>query len=133
MDQSALFHESINDALRDIVKHCGGVKRVSAEMRPDLTIDNAGRWLADCLNDDRREKLSPDQVVYLLKRGRAIGSHEAMAFIAMECGYSTPQPVEPEDERAALQRQYIEAAKSMARIADRIEQMAAPKLARACA
>ena len=56
-----------------------------------------------------------------------------MAFIAMECGYSTPQPVEPEDERAALQRQYIEAAKSMARIADRIEQMAAPKLARACA
>lgn len=128
MDQPALFHESITDALRDIVKHLGGVKKVGSEMRPDLTIDNAGRWLSDCLNDDRREKLSPDQVLYLLKRGREIGSHEAMAFIAQECGYAAPQPVEPEDERAALQRQYIEMGRAMLKAAERIEALTKPAM-----
>lgn len=129
MDQPALFHESINDALRDIVKHLGGVKKVGSDMRPDLTIDNAGRWLADCLNDDRREKLSPDQVLYLLKRGREIGSHGAMAFIASECGYAAPQPIEPEDEKAALMRQYIEMGKAMLKAAERIEDLAKPGIA----
>lgn len=126
MEQPALFHESINDDLRDIVKHLGGVKRVGSEMRPDLTIDNAGRWLADCLNDDRRENLSPDQVLYLLKRGREIGSHGAMAFIAQECGYSDPQPIEPEDEKAALQRQYIEMSRALLKAAERIESLSKP-------
>lgn len=128
MDQPALFHESITDALRDIVKHLGGVKKVGSEMRPDLTIDNSGRWLSDCLNDDSREKLSPDQVLYLLKRGREIGSHEAMQFIATECGYATPQPIEPEDEKASLMRQYIETAKALGKMASRIESLTKPSI-----
>lgn len=134
MDQPALFHESINDALRDIVKHLGGVKKVGAEMRhADMNPDQAGRWLSDCLNDDRREKLSPDQVLYLLKRGREIGSHGAMAFIAQECGYAAPQPIEPEDEKAALQRQYIEMAKAMGKMAERIEALGRPHTVRVAA
>lgn len=130
MSQPALFHESINDALRDLVAALGGAKAVGARMRPELPADHAGRWLADCLNDGRREHLSPAQVVWLLREGRAAGHHHAMHWLAGEVGYAAPPPVEPEDERIRLQREYVAAARDMARMAERIERLAAPTLAR---
>lgn len=132
MSQSALFHETINDALRELVASMGGTKAVGARMRPELPADHAGRWLNDCLNEARREHLTPEQLLWLLAEGRKSGSHAAITWIAGECGYSTPQPVEPDDERARLQREYIEAAKVMARLADKIERAASnhgPRLA----
>lgn len=122
MDQQALFHESINDALKAAVAAMGGTKAVGAKMRPEMSPDHAGRWLADCLNGDRREHLSPERVVWLLREARVAGVHDAMTYLAGECGYAV-QPVEPEDERAKLQRDYIEAARSMAKMAARIERM----------
>ncbi len=123
MSQQALFHESINDALREVVQHLGGTKAVGAKMRPEMPADHAGRWLNDCLNEDRRERLSPEHLMWLLKEGRAAGIHSAVAYILSECGYASPVPVDPVDERAELQRQYIEAAKMLARMGDRIERL----------
>jgi hypothetical protein len=123
MDQQALFHESINEALKAAVAAMGGTKSVGAKMRPEMSPDHAGRWLADCLNGDRREHLSPERVVWLLREARVAGVHDAMTYLAGECGYAA-QPVEPEDERAKLQRDYIEAARAMAKMAARIERMA---------
>lgn len=57
MSQPALFHESIIDALRELVQGLGGTKAVGARMRPEMPVDHAGRWLSDCLNDARREHL----------------------------------------------------------------------------
>jgi hypothetical protein len=126
MDQQPLFLESINDALKAAVAGMGGTKVVGARMRPEMSPDHAGRWLADCLNGDRREHLSPERVVWLLREARAVGVHHAMGYIAQECGYNYI-PVEPADERAELQRQYIEAAKAMARMAERIERVSGPR------
>lgn len=124
MQQPALFHESLTDALREVVRALGGIKVVGAKMRPERAPDEAGRWLADCLNPDRREHLDPDQVLWLIKQGRAVGCHSIVDFICQQGGYCEPDPVEPQDEIAELQRQYIEAAKSMGRMAERIEQLA---------
>lgn len=126
MDQPALFHESINDALRELVAALGGTKPVGARMRPELSADHAGRWLADCLNNDRREHLTPERMLWLLAEGRKVGIHAAMEYLAHECGYAATA-VEPEDERAALQREYIEAARAMARLSDRIERVNLPR------
>lgn len=129
MSQPALFHESIHDALRELVSALGGTKAVGARMRPELPADHAGRWLSDCLNEARREHLTPAQVVWLLREGRASGHHGAMRWLAVESGYSEPVAIEPEDERSRLQREYIEAAKAMARLADKIERTStAPSL-----
>lgn len=54
-----------------------------------------------------------------------------MRWIAGDAGYSEPQPTEPDDERGRLQREYIEAAKSMQRMAERIERLSQPGLTRA--
>lgn len=133
MNQPALFHESINDALRELVASMGGTKIVGSRMRPELPADHAGRWLNDCLNESRREHLTPEQVMWLLREGRQIGAHGAMGWIAGEAGYTAPQPLEPDDERSQLQREYIEAAKHMAKVAERIERVAAMPNIRAAA
>jgi hypothetical protein len=79
------------------------------------------------LNSERREKLSPRQVMAILRRARDSGHHQLMEFIAGDSGYST-QPIEPRDELAELQRQFISAVKQSKHIADRLDRMTQPPL-----
>lgn len=128
MSQPSLFHESINDALRELVAALGGLKQVGSRMRPEMSADHAGRWMSDCLNPDRREHFTPEQVVWLLCEGRKAGMHGTIGWLATECGYQAPQPTEPMDERAALQRDFIEATKRQENILARMERLASPSL-----
>jgi hypothetical protein len=121
MNQQSLFHETLTEALQDCIRALGGAKAVGHAMRPEKSIDDARRWLLDTLNPDRAEKLAPDQVLWILKESRKVGCHAAMAYIARECGYADPQPIEPEDERATLQREYIAAVKTLSAIQTRLE------------
>lgn len=121
--QTPLFHESIADALRDAVKAMGGFKAVAARMRPELPADHAGRWLADALNDTRREHLAPEQVLWLLREARAAGVHGAMAYLCAEAGYAAPVPMAPADEAAQLQRDYIASVRVQQQIAQRLERL----------
>lgn len=125
MSTPALFHESVTDALREVVQALGGFKKVGATMRPEKPVEEAARWVADCLNQDRRERFDPDQVLWLLRAGRAIGSHAAANYLMRESGYSDPIPVDPEDERARLQREFIAAAESVQQIAERLSRVGA--------
>lgn len=116
-----LFFEDIEDALRYVVQCMGGAKVVGAKVRPEMDPDKAGRWLADCLNDLRREHLAPQQVLMVLRMARQAGIHAAMRHINGECGYADPTPIEPEDEIARLQREYVEATKTLGALVTRIE------------
>ena len=53
----------------------------------------------------------------------------ALAELLAELGYAPPQPVEPRDEAAELQRQFIEASRMMSQLASRIERLQAPAAA----
>lgn len=118
-----LFHDSLADALRECVQACGGHKAVGVLLWPEKAADVAGRLLSDCLNDAKRERLSPEQVLLLLRLARERGCHAAMHFIARDAGYSDPQPLEPEDERAKLQREFIEASRHFTRLAAQMERL----------
>jgi hypothetical protein len=121
MTPQELFYETFSDALKVIVQGLGGAKAVGAKLWPEKTPDSAARQLNDCLNDGRPEKLSPEQVLWLLAEGRKIGCHAAMNYLARETGYADPLPIEPDDERARLQREFIEAQKAMQVLAGRME------------
>lgn len=123
MNSPSLFHESINDALREVVQALGGFKKVGTAMRPEKGADEAGRWLADCLNADRREHFDPDQLLWLLREGRTAGIHSAANFLMRDSGYADPTPIEPEDERARLQREFIAAAEGVQAIAERLTRL----------
>lgn len=121
VDQPSLFHETFQDALKDCVRALGGAKTVGHAMRPEKTIDEARKWLLNALDDGRAEKLSPDQVIWILREARKVGCHSGTAYVLRECGYADPQPLEPQDERAALQREFVQHSKALQALAARIE------------
>jgi hypothetical protein len=127
MDQQALFHEDINDALRAAIKSIGGTKEVASKLWPEKTMADAHSYLNDCLNTARPAKLSPEQVLLLLKWAREKGFHGAMQFICSEAGYRA-EPVDPEDERAKLQRQIVDCAVLLKNSLDRLERLTQPPL-----
>ena len=122
----ALFHESLSDALRECIGVCGGMKAVGSKLWPEIDPEQAGRKLADCLNDGKRDKLSPEQVLLVLRMARARGCHAGMMFLARDLGYADPVAIEPEDERAKLQREFIESTRALTKMAERIQALAAP-------
>lgn len=119
--QLSLHHETINDALRDVIIAAGGNKAVGTRLFPDLPVEHAAGKVRDCLNHDRRERFTPDQVCYILRLGHEVGCHAAMAYLAHSSGYASPVPVEPEDEVARLQREFVEASKQLMLMASRID------------
>lgn len=120
--QPALFHESIEDALREVINTCGGAKVVAGKLWTDKTPEAAHRLLLACLNEDRPERFSPGHVLLLLRMGRERGCHAGMDYIARDTGYQAA-PIEPEDERAMLQRAFIESTKAQAQIVERLERL----------
>jgi len=115
MDQSQvpMFVDSYSEAIRAAINSLGGFKCVGVELRPEKNAVDAGRWLADCLNHDKRDKLDPDQLAYIRRRSREVGCHVLASYEMRDAGYSRPQPVAPEDEAAELQRKFIESVKAL--------------------
>jgi hypothetical protein len=122
--QPGLFHEDIWQALGDCVRVLGGNKKVDSLLRPEMDAQEAGRWLANCMNHVRPEKLCIEQVQWILREARKAGCHAGMTFLTRDAGYADPQPIEPEDERAALQREYSASVKTLAAIVARMERLA---------
>lgn len=91
---------SINSMLIECVKAAGGSKTVGGILWPEKTITEAQRLLLACLNDERPEKLSPDQAFLIEKLARNAGCHVAIEFRCKALSYSQPTPIEPEDEKA---------------------------------
>lgn len=114
------LYETTNDALIECVKAAGGSKRVGAAVWPEKTIDAAQRHLLNCLNEGKPERLTPDQVLLIAKLARDAGCHAYQEYVSQALAYSMPTPIEPEDQAADLQRQFIAATEQLAAMAERI-------------
>lgn len=115
--------QSLADALSDVVYAIGGPKAVAAELWPSkfrAHPESAARYVSQCLDPARREKLSLDELEWLLAAGREAEEHGAMYYLARRCHYAQPEPITPDDERAQLQREFIAAVESQQQIADRL-------------
>lgn len=119
--QIPLFVEDYNEAIRATVNALGGFKKIGHELKPDKGVEEAGRWLADCCNPEKREKLSPPELAFIRRRARIEGCHILAAFEMREAGYHEPQPIEPEDERAALMREFVNSQKTFSALISRME------------
>lgn len=114
-------YDTLNEALIDCVKAAGGSKQVGPLLWPEKAPDSAQRALLDCLNDERPSKLSPDQVLLVLRLARAKGHHDGIAYILGDLGYAPTQPVEPRDEAAELQRQFMDVMNKAETLVQRME------------
>ena len=112
--------DSINSMLVACVKALGGSKVVGPTLWPELSVEDAQRKLLAALNDDRPEKLSPDQAFLIERMARDAGHHIAIEFRCKALSYSIPTPIEPEDEKAQLMRDFINAQNSLAEMLKKI-------------
>ncbi len=124
MEQIRLLVDSLNDAVRDTVRILG-VKEVAKELWPAKGTEAAARYLNDCLNPDRAHELSGPEILLIARRGKEAGCHLITSFINIDTGYAPPVPVDPQDEKAELQRRYIESVQEQKRIAARLERVGA--------
>lgn len=120
--QDRLFCEDINEAIREIVNGLGGPKKVGPLLWPEKTIDQSHSLLLACLNPERKERLTPEQVMLLLREGRAVGCHVGVNFICDQAGYERPAPIEPEDELSKMLREYLDIEHRRAQLQPRIEE-----------
>lgn len=111
--QIPMFVDDLNEAIRATINALGGMKEVGSKLKPELDPIDAGKWLANCINTGKRDRLNPDQLAYIRRKARAAGCHILAAFEAHDAGYAPPQPIAPEDEAAQLQREFIASVKAL--------------------
>jgi len=120
--------ETINDALIVCIKACGGSKQVGPLLWPEKSPDAAQRLLLDCLNEDRASRLSPEQVMLVLRMARDRGCHVGMQYIASELSYAEPQPIEPKDAADVLRRQILDMGRTLQVALARLDAVEKPTL-----
>lgn len=111
--QIPLFYDTYEDAIRDCVTALGGNKKVGNMLWPAMPADDAGRKLSYCLNTEKREKLDLGELRLIRREARKAGVHILAHYEARDAGYAEPQPLNPEDEAAQLQREFISHVKSL--------------------
>ncbi|MCC7173282.1 MAG: hypothetical protein IT459_22730 [Planctomycetes bacterium] len=101
----------------------GGTKVVAGRLRPEMPVDHATRWLLDCMNPDRREKLDGDQLVLVMRWAREFGSFATAAYMMQQSGFERPRALNREQEKASLQERFLDGVKALERISRRIESL----------
>ena len=115
-------HETaIEDAIAEACNALGGRKAVAVLLWPSVAVREAHNRLDAALNPERREKLSPAELMFIIGKAREAGCHSVMRFLCAEGGYQDPIPREPENEKARLQREFIQAQKAMSKLAAQME------------
>lgn len=125
--QQPLFHEDIYEAIRSDVMALGGFKRVGAVLWPELPPDKAGERLNACMDRGHREKLDIQQVMLIGRMAREVGSYATVFFLSEDCGFSRPTPVDPDDERGRLQKDFIRSVEIQRGLLERLERIGGPK------
>lgn len=97
-----LDYEDELDAAREAVRHAGGPKKVGPQMFPDKSVDAAARYLMDALNPARAERLTPSQVLMLMRMSREAGFHGFATWWMRQAGYQAPVPIAPVSEAAVI-------------------------------
>jgi hypothetical protein len=121
-------YESMEEALRDLVRALGGTKAVGAKLFPALPIEQAASRVSDSLNPDRRQHLAPHELLYLLRMSCQAGHHCAMQYFCAIAGYEQPRPTRDEQELAELQAAFVQAVADLHRMTSAIEALSSPKL-----
>ena len=125
--QERLFFEDINEALREIVQALGGAKKVGPLFWPEKSVEQAHMLLLGCLNPDRKERLTPEQVLLLLRWGHEVDCHGAMHFIGQQAGYEI-RPIKPSDELSAVMARAEHLARESRAVAAALERLSQPHL-----
>lgn len=119
---AALFYDDEFDALTQTISNSRrGFKEAAAFLFPHLKPESAYARLKACLNSERDERLTVGQVIALC---RFCESYDVLMFMADELSHARPVPITRDDERARLQREFVESTRVQQHILERLERLA---------
>ena len=101
MNPKPIFADELA-ALTAQVQALGGNKVVGGKLWPDMTAEAVQKRMSNCCNDSRAERLSPSQLLMVMRLGREAGVHILPEYLLAESGYECPVPLTPEDERVSI-------------------------------
>ena len=124
-------YDTPEEALKAAVSALGGNKKVGVMLWPHMeeSPDKAGRKLADLLNEDRDEKPSLDQVVFIFRKAKQVGFHDGMYSWNRMCGYSPSKPVDDAEELARKSAEALALLEQLQRTQDEIRALMAEQAA----
>lgn len=114
--------DDLNDALKSAIKALGGYKVVGKALWPELLMETSAQRLRDSVNPERRDKLSPEQFIFILRLAREKGFHATMDFVAFDLGYKAV-PVDPATQEAELQERFINAVDGLTAIQSQLQRI----------
>lgn len=118
-----LFYDDECDALAQTIANSEKTfKECAALLFPHLKHESQYARLKNCLNPAKEdERLSFGQIILLC---RFCDSYDALHFMADELDHERPARRAPEDEKAALQRAFVESVQQQRKILERLERVA---------
>lgn len=122
MNQRALFHDSIFDALGADIAAAGGFKTVASKLWPSKDVTTAANVLRNACNPEQPQKLCPDEVLQIKRLAKEAGSFATVTYEAQQLGYKV-EWVQPEDELERLERENNELLKIIAKRLERRDEL----------
>ena len=118
MNQSALFHDTIYDALGADIAAAGGFKVVAGKLWP--TEANGAAKLRNSLNPEQPHKICPEDALAIKRLAREVGSTATVDYEAQQLGFQATW-LDPKDEADELRREVRDLLEVVTRKLDRIE------------
>ncbi|MGQ0836348.1 MAG: hypothetical protein ACT4O5_15795 [Gammaproteobacteria bacterium] len=120
MNQTALFHDSIHDAIAADIMAAGGFKVVASKLWPSKDLTGAANLLRNAANPDQAQKLSPDEVLQIKRLAQEAGSSATVQYEAQQLGYVCTW-VAPEDELERIERENNDLLKALTKRMERAD------------
>lgn len=120
MNQTALFHDTIYDALGADIAAAGGFKVVAGKLWPAESPTSAAAKLRNAINPDQQQKLCPEEVMRIKRLALEVGSSATITYESHQFGYLV-QWIEPEDELQRIERENNELLKALTKRMERAD------------
>jgi hypothetical protein len=125
--QAQLFHDTIFDAIGADIAAAGGFKIVAGHLWPSESPQTAATKLRNAINPEQAQKLCPQEVMAIKRLAKEQGSFATVNYEAQSLGFQV-EWITPEDEKARLQREFIEGTKRLERVLKQIGEVDARPL-----
>src|SRR5690606_1550223 len=120
MNQAALFHDTIFDALGADIAAAGGFKTVAGKLWPAERPTTPATKMRNAVNPEQAQKLCREEVVQIERLAQRAGSTATIQYEAQQLGYAVTW-IEPEDELQRIERENNELLKALTKRMERAD------------
>jgi hypothetical protein len=118
MNQTALWHDTIFDALGADIAACGGFKVVAGVLWPSMDSTTGATKLRNAINPEQAQKLCPDEVMTIKRLAKEKGSTATIEYEARDLSFQITW-VDPSDELEQIERENNELLKAILKRTER--------------